>query len=73
MIADKYLVRHFSGIQKALEAGDLENVYWLPGTENPADSLTKVRSAMDPLLRLLELGAFSPRPLRRLKGVALKE
>ena len=52
MIAERYLARHFSSAQQALEEGDLEDAFWLPGTENPADSLTKVRSEMAPLLRL---------------------
>ena len=32
MIAEKFLVRHFSSSQQALEEGDLENAYVLPGT-----------------------------------------
>ena len=60
MIPEKYLERHFLSIQQALGAGDLENAYWLPGTENPADGLTKVRSDVVPLLRLLESGSFCP-------------
>ena len=35
MIAETYLVRRFLRIQQALEGGDLENAYWLPGTETP--------------------------------------
>ena len=73
MIAEKYLVRHFLSIQQALEAGELEDAYWLPGTENPADSLTKVRGEMALLLRLLESGAFFPGRLRPLKDVAWEE
>ena len=57
MITEKYLVRHFLSIQRAMEEGDLENAYWLPGTENPADSLTKVRIEMAPLLRFWGSGA----------------
>ena len=73
MAAEKYLVRHFLSIQQALEEGDLENAYWPPGTENPADGLTKVRSDMVTPLRLLESGGFCPGQLRPLKGVAWKE
>ena len=63
----------FFSIQQALEAGDLENAYWLPGTENPADGLTKVRSDMAAQLRPLESGCFSPGSLRPLEEVAPKE
>ena len=73
MIAEKCLVRRFLSIQQFLGEGDLENANWLPGTENPADSLTKVRSDMVPLLRLLESGAFCPGHLRPLKSVAWTE
>ena len=69
----KYLARHFLSIQQALGEGDLENAHWLPGTENPADSLTKVRRDMAPLLRLLGTGAFFPGHRRPLRGVACKE
>ena len=72
MIAEKFLVRHFLSIQRALGNGDAEGECWLPGTENPADGLTKVRSDMVPLLRLLESGAFCLGLLRPLKGVAWK-
>ena len=44
MITGKYHVRHFLRIQQFIEEGDLDNVYWIPGTENPADGLTKIRS-----------------------------
>ena len=43
----------------------LGNVYWLPGLENPAIGLTETRSDMDPLLRLLESGAYNPGALRQ--------
>ena len=73
LTAEKYLVRRFLSIQQALGGGDLENAYWLPGAENPADGLTRVRSYMVPLLQLLESGALYPGHLRTLKGVAWKE
>ena len=73
MIAEKYLVRHFLSIQQFLEDGELDNVYWLPGLENPADSLTKVRCEMVPILTLLETGKFQPGALRPLRGVASRE
>ena len=70
MFAEKYLVRHYLGTQQASAEGDLEDAYWLPVTENPADSLTKVRSDMVFLLRLSEPGAFCPGHHRPLEGVA---
>ena len=30
LIAEEYVVRHILSIQRALEAGDLENAKWLP-------------------------------------------
>ena len=73
MIAEKYLARHFVSIQQELGEGELENAYWLPGAENPADRLTKVRSDAVPLLRLLASGGYRPGQLRPLKGVSRKE
>ena len=34
MITEKYLVRHCLSIQQSLEENELDNVYWLPGTDN---------------------------------------
>ena len=73
MITEKYLARHFLSIQQFLEDGELGNVYWLPGTENPADGLTKLRSEMGPIMALLETGTFRPGILRPLKGLASRE
>ena len=73
MVAEKYLVRLLLSTQQASEEGDLENAYLLPGTDNPADGLTKVRSDMAPLLRLPESGCLSPGSFRLLEGVAWKE
>ena len=73
VIAEECLVRHFLITQLPSEESDLENAYWLPGTENPADCLTKVRSDVVALLRFLDSGAFCPGRLRPLKGVAWKE
>ena len=39
MITQKHLVRPYLGIQQPLANGDLDNVYWLPGPENPADGM----------------------------------
>ena len=73
MVTEKYLVRHFVSIQQLLGDGELENVYWLPGVENPADGLTKLRSEMGPIMTLLETGRFQPGILRPLKGLASSE
>ena len=73
MVTEKYLVRHFLSIQQSLDDGELENVYWIPGTENPADGLTKLRSEMGPIMALLETGRFQPRISRPLKGLASRE
>ena len=69
MVTEKYLVRHLLSIQQASEEGDLDNAYWLPGAENPADGLTRVRCDLVPLLRLLESGGFHRGPVRPLRGV----
>ena len=56
-------------IQQSIELEELNNVYWLPGAENPADGLTKVKSDMVPLLRLMESGTYAPGVLSPLKGL----
>ena len=73
MITEKYLVRHFLSIQQFLDEGELGNVYWIPGVENPADGLTKLRSEMGPIMTPLETGRFQPGTLRPLKGLASRE
>ena len=70
MITEKYLVRHFLSIQQFLDEGELENVYWIPGVENPADGLTKLRSEMGPIMTLLETGRFQPGALHPLESSA---
>ena len=73
MIAEKFLVRHFLSNRQAIEEQELGDVYWIPGKENPADGLTKLRSEPAPLLRLLESGSYNPGMLRPLKEVTFKE
>ena len=73
MVTEKFLARHFLSIQQALEQKELDNVYWIPGKGNPADGLTKLRSEILPLLRLLESGAYNPGILRPLKGKRVTE
>ena len=55
-----FLVRHFLASQQTLETQELGNVYWLPGSENPADGLTKTESDAAELLRLSEPGTYDP-------------
>ena len=66
MVTEKYLVRHFLSIQQFIEEGEQENAHRLPGVENPADGLTKIKSEMGPILSLLETGRFQPGLLRPL-------
>ena len=68
-----FLVQHFMSIQQALEEKELNNVFWIPGKENPADGLTKLHSEILPLLCLLESGTYNPGILRPLKGIPLNE
>ena len=56
--APRFGGRPVASIQLASEAGDLEDAYWLPGAEKPADGLTTVRSDVAPISRLLESGRF---------------
>ena len=56
-----------------MKDGELDNVYWLPGTENPADGLTKLKSEMGPITSLLETVRFQPGLLRPLKGLVSSE
>ena len=51
----------------------MRNIYWLPGSENPADGVTKMKSEMSPMLNLLEFGEFHPGFLRPLLGVSSSE
>ena len=73
MVTEKYLVRHLLSIQQFIDEGELENVYWIPGVENPADGRAKLRSEMGPIMTLLETGRFQPGTLRPLKGLASRE
>ena len=70
---ETFLTRHFRSILDALERGDLGNVAWIPGTENPADGLTKVSSELGPLLDLLKSGSYRPRALEQLRGLSFVE
>ena len=70
---EKNLVRHFLSNHQPIGEGGLDNAYWLQGAENPADGLTKVRSATAPRLRLLESRRLNPGSLRPLQGVVWAE
>ena len=52
-ITEMFSVRHFLAIQRALEKQELRNVFWLPGSGNPADGLTRTKNGAAPPLRLL--------------------
>ena len=54
----------------ALGCGDLGEVAWIPGTENPAGGLTKISSELGPLLDLLKTGMYRPRGLEHLRGLS---
>ena len=68
-----YLARQFLGMHQALEYGELDNIFWLPGTENPAGCPAEVKSSMAPCFRMLQSGSLRPRALRPLEGALLKE
>ena len=73
MISEKFLVRNFLSIQRALEAGVMGNAYWLPGTENPAEGLTEVRIDVVPPCDFLNRadfvwGSYAPLKARRGRG-----
>ena len=68
--AEKFLTRHFRSIMDAVGGGDLGNVAWIPGTENPADGLTKISSELGPLLDLLQTGMYRPRALEQQRGLS---
>ena len=59
-VAETRLARHFLGIRQALGRKDLDNVFRLPGTGNPAGGPADVKSDMVPLFRMLQLGTFRP-------------
>ena len=73
LITEKYSVRHFLSIQQFVEDGELDNVSWLPGVENLADGLTKLKSDMGPILSLLETVCFQPGLVRLLKELVSSE
>ena len=54
--AEKFPFRLFLAIQQSVELEELANVYWLPGSGNPADSSNKVKSETAPLPRWMESG-----------------
>ena len=70
---EKFVTRHFLSIMDALESGDLGNVAWIPGTENPADGVTKISSELGPLSALLKSGKYRPGALEQLRGLSSVE
>ena len=72
-IAEEYLGSQFLGIRQTLETGELDDVHWLPGPDNPADGPAKVKSDMAPPLHLPLSGSFCPGTIGPLRGVAFTE
>ena len=72
--------RENSEIPLAIETSEIRtpqvgalNIYWLPGAENPADGMTRMKSEMSPMLNLLEFGEFHTGLLRPLLGICSSE
>ena len=57
-VAEGYLVRRSLGIQRASGNRELDNMYWLPGSETSADGHTTAKSDMASLWRLPQSGSF---------------
>ena len=73
VITENILVRHFLAIQQAIDLKKLGNVYWLSCLVIPAGRLTKLKSDLVPLLRLLVSGSQNPGALLPLRGAAFCE
>ena len=71
--AGGFLTRRFRSIMRALVSGDLGDVAWIPGSENSADGLTKVKSEIGPLLNRLGTGAYLPGMSEWLRGASFIE
>lgn len=69
-VTKKYCVRHFLGIERALQGGEPDSAYWLPGPENPADGANKVTCDVAHSLRPPQSESFRPQTLRQPSGVA---
>ena len=72
LIAEKFLARHFLVIQQAIEMEEWGNVYWIPGLGYPASGLTKLKSDLLPLLRLIGSGSYNPGNSRPFLGEAFR-
>ena len=78
MLDHMSMLREFYGNFAGSKPGILKEhvlniVLWISGKENPAHGLTKMRSEILPLPRLLESGTYNPGMLRMLKRISLKE
>ena len=62
-----------SPIQTAAQSESLGYQYWSPGQENQADGLARPECETEALLSLTGGEAFSPGPIRPLRGVATGE
>ena len=72
-VTEEYSARRFLSIQPSPGQGDLGNIYRVPGMQQPAGELSKARSHMVPLLRLLESGKLSLGGLRPRQGMQSEE
>ena len=61
LIAAKFLERHVSVTQQAIEIQELGDVYWAPEREIRADGLTELHSGIPPLLRFTKSGSYKSR------------
>ena len=71
-IAEEHCARQLLGILRALDENVLDNVFWLPRVENPAEAPTKVKSDAAPSMRLLQPGAFCAGARRPPSGASFR-
>ena len=57
---EKRLQIDLSLIREAFEKRDINEIFWIPGNENPADCLTKYEKRSNMLSRLVETNKFMP-------------
>ena len=61
--AERRLQIYVLALRQSYDLGELERIAWIPGTDNPADSLTKpVLSTSSPLFNIMCSNKFSLKP-----------